>query len=238
VKSWRYLAAALPLSSLLAQDTPKSSFAPTVFVTMRFDSTSSAQFIAHRFELRVTHADSGQRATTEIELAKQAGAYTGSLVSLGASGAHALAATIDVPDSLDKPVLTLRLIDVAIISDHLSLSFARANLEQQRIAQDEALSALTADFQDAQRQLAAAEELNKAHGNTRMDLARARDRATDLQRRIDLLKRRQALLAGQMASEGPLEETIVLRFGRLEIDSREPGGKAAIEFPGKPPRSH
>jgi hypothetical protein len=68
-----------------------------------------------------------------------------------------------------------------------------------------------------------------------LDLARARDRATDLQHRIDLLKQRQSLLASQQADQGPLDETIVLRFARLEIESREPGGRATIDVGGRPP---
>jgi mitochondrial fission protein ELM1 len=69
---------------------------------------------------------------------------------------------------------------------------------------------------------------------TRLDLARARDRASDLQRRIDLLKQRQALLAGEIAGQGPLDETIVLRFGQLQIESTEPGGRAVIDFARRP----
>ena len=43
-----------------------------------------------------------------------------------------------------------------------------------------------------------------------------------------LLERRLALVNGQLASQGVLEETVVLRFGRLDIDSAEPGGRATI----------
>ena len=78
------------------------------------------------------------------------------------------------------------------------------------------------------------EELGKTRVATRQDLARARDRASDLQRRIDLLKQRQALLANQMAGEGPLDETVVLHFGQLQIDSRDPGGRAVIDFARRP----
>jgi len=122
------------------------------------------------------------------------------------------------------------------VSDHLSLSATRASLEQQRISQQEALSALTADQQEAQRQLATLEELGKTRVATRMDVARARDHASDLQRRIDLLKQRQALLASQIANQtgGPLDETIVLHFARLQIESAEPGGRAAIDFARRP----
>jgi len=157
------------------------------------------------------------------------------LLSLSVNGTRIPSAVIEIPDSLGAPAISFRLSDVTVASDHLSLSAARANLEQQRIAQQEALSALTADYQEAQRQLTTVEELSKARSATRTDLARARDQASELQRRIDLLKQRQALLLRQIDDQGPLDETIVLRFGRFEIDSREPGGRAAIDFGGRPP---
>jgi hypothetical protein len=222
-------------TSAWAQNTPKVTFAPAARVTLQIDSTWAAEFRVRGLDLRVSSSDPSSNTPTEIELVKQAGAHTGTLVRLSASGIHAGAAVIDVLDTLGQPALTLRLTDVVIVSDHLSLSTTRATLEQQRISQQEALSALTADFQDAQRELVTAEELNKSRGNTRMDLARARDRATDLQRRIDLLKQRQALLASQQAEQGPLDETVVLRFARLEIESREAGGRAAVDIGRRPP---
>jgi hypothetical protein len=216
-----------------AQDPANPSISPMVRVTLQLDSSATAQFIARGFELRVARSDASPSApATEIQLVKHAGPHTGSLVRLSATGTHAPAGAIDVLDSLGQPALTLRLSDVEIVSDHLSLSGSRATLEQQRLAQQEALSALTTDYREAQRQLAAEEELSKVRGNARMDLARARDRASDLERRIDLVKQRQQLLASQDAGQGPLDETVVLRFGRLEIVSAEPGGSATIDLGG------
>ena len=210
------------------------SLSPVVRVTLHTDSVSTARFNAHGFDLRVVQ--SGVPSSAEIELVKVAGPSTGDLVSMSANAARASSGLIEVLDSLGRSAVTLRLTDISVVSDHLSLSATRANLEQQRISQQEALSALTADQQEAQRQLATLEELGKTRVATRMDVARARDRASDLQRRIDLLKQRQALLAGQIASQagGPLDETIVLRFGQLQIESAEPGGRAVIDFARRP----
>jgi hypothetical protein len=214
----RSLIAVLPLlfatRAIHAQDAPKVSFSPLVRVALELDSATTARFDAHGFDLRV-----GAVVTSgsEVQLVKQAGSFTNELVRLASSGARLRAATVEVLDSLGLPAATIHLTDVTLISDHLSLSAARANLEQQRISQQEALSALTTDYQEARRQLETLEELGKTRVATRQDLARARDRASDLQRRIDLLKQRQALLATQLAGQGPLEETLVLRFAGLEI---------------------
>jgi hypothetical protein len=163
-------------------------------------------------------------------LTKQAGAYTGELVRLGARGPRIPSVEIEVLDSLGATSTTVRLRDVAVISDRVTLASSRTALEQQRIAQQEALSALTADQQEAQRQLATTEELGKSRVGTRLDLARARDRVADLQRRIGLLERRQALVTAQLANQGPLEERIVLRFGWLEIEQSDASGPVAIDL--------
>jgi hypothetical protein len=219
-----------------AQTATHISFSTVVRVSLQIDSASTAEFTARNFDLRVARDDASASATSEIQLVKRAGVHTGSLVRLSASGLHAASGVIDVLDSLGHPALTLRLSDVVIVSDHLTLSSARANLEQQRIVQQEALSALTMEYQEAQRELATAEELNKTQGMSRMDLARARDRASDLQRRIDLQKQRQTLLASQQMDQGPVDETVSLRFNKMEIESHEPGGSGTITVGSRPPK--
>lgn len=222
----------LPVATLAAQGAPGPLLSPVVRVTLQLDSASTANFEAHGFDLRVTQT--GMPSSAEIQLVKRAGPNTGDLVSLSASGTHAPSALIEVLDSIGTPAVTFHLTDVSVVSDQLSLSAARASLEQQRISQQEALSALTADSQEAQRQLSTMEELGKTRVATRQDLARARDHASDLQRRIDLLKQRQALLASQLAGQGPLDETVVLHFGQLQIESRDAGGHAVIDFARRP----
>lgn len=212
-----------------AQEPATPAVSPLVRVTLQVDSGTTARFDARGFEMRVSPAGTGGTGA-EIQLVKQAGAYTGDLVRLSASGARAATAEIEILDSLGTAVTTLHLRDVAVVSDRVTLATSRVALEQQRLAQQEALSTLTAEQREAQRQLATMEELGKSRVGTRLELARARDRSADLQRRIALLERRQALVSGQLASQGLLEETIVLRFGRLEIESAEPGGRAAIDL--------
>jgi len=214
-----------------AQEAATPAVSPLVRVTLQLDSGTTARFDARGFEMRVSPTTAGTGGSgAEIQLVKQAGAHTGDLVRLSASGTRAPAAQIEILDSLGTAVTTLQLRDVAVVSDHVTLATSRVALEQQRLTQQEALSTLTAEQQEAQRQLATMEELGKSRVGTRLELARARDRTADLQRRIALLERRQALVSGQLASQGLLEETILLRFGHLEIESAEPGGRAAIDL--------
>jgi len=230
----RTLTAFLALASALgsashAQPPAKALASPFVRVTLQLDSGSTARFDARGFELRVAPSTPGS-PSAEIQLVKQAGAHTGDLVRLSGTGARAPAAEIEILDSLGTATTTVRLRDVAVVSDQVVLSTSRVALEQQRLAQQEALSTLTAEHQEAQRQLATVEELGKSRVGTRLELARARDRSKDLQNRITLLERRVALVTGQLANQGMLEETVVLHFGRLELVSAEPGGQVAIEL--------
>lgn len=222
-----------------AQQQQPKSVSPIVRVTLNLDSVTTAQFEARDFDLNASQrvaATDPANAGAEIRLVKRAGAYTATLVSLSVSGSPLPSAVIEVLDSIGGSAVTFRLTDVTVLSDHLSLSSGRASLEQQRLSQQEALSALTADYREAQRQLTTIEELNKTRSTTRADLDRARDRANDLDRRIDLLRQRQALLGHQIDDQGPLDETITLRFGRLAIETPQPGGIAAIEIAPRTPR--
>ena len=225
-----FLALASALGSASHAQAPAKALASPLRVTLQLDSSSTARFDARGFELRVPPSATGN-PSAEIQLVKQAGAHTGDLVRLSASGTRAPTAEIEILDSLGTAATTVRLRDVVVVSDHVVLSTSRVALEQQRLAQQEALSTLTAEHQEAQRQLATVEELGKSRVGTRLELARARDRSADLQRRIAILDRRMALVTGQLATQGMLEETVVLpHFGRLEIVSAEPGGQVAIEL--------
>ena len=69
-------------------------------VTLALDSAPPARFNARDFELRVSRSDPSIPSATEIQIVKQAGAHTGSLVNLTSSGARIPSAVIDVLDSL------------------------------------------------------------------------------------------------------------------------------------------
>lgn len=188
-------------------------------MTLQLDSAEVARFDVRSFDLGVSQAVGAAPSGAEISVIKQAGPFTADLLRLGSNGSHAASATIEVLDSLGVASVIIRLTDVTVGSDHVRLSGARAALEQERISQQEALAQLTADYQEAQRQLATAEELGKSRIATRQDLARARERAAELQQRVELARQRQSLLARQIDPQSTLEECLVLRFGRVDVDT-------------------
>jgi hypothetical protein len=210
-----------------AQALPAHPAASVVRVTLQVESDSSVRFEVDGFELKVSPTGL-PGVNAEMQLVKQAGINTGALLAMAGRKLHAPSAMVEVLDSAGVAAMTFRLSDVSVVSQRLTLAGNRASLEQQSISQQEALSSLNADYQEAARQLTTTEELNKSHVGTRLELARARDRVNDLQRRVDLLKQRQAQLTRQLAGNG-IEETIVLHFGQLELENRDGGGRAVID---------
>ena len=210
-----------------AQTAPPRPPLSVVRVTLQVESDSTVRFYVDGFELKVSPSGL-PGVNAEMQLVKQAGVNTGMLLAMAGRRQHAPNAVVEVLDSAGVAAMTFRMTDVTVISQRLTLAGNRASLEQQSISQQEALSALNADFQEAARQLATSEELSKSRVGTRLELARARDRVSDLQRRVDLIKQRQAQVSRQLAGSG-LEETIVLHFGQLEVESRDSGGRAVID---------
>jgi len=231
---------ALAAAPSLGAQTPHS--APQAHVTLQIDSSTVAEFDAHGLDVDVARAPSGDTgdgtgtmgsSTAEIRIVKQAGPFTGTLVGLGSSGSHLPSGVVQLFDSVGGPLLTLRLSDVGIVSDHISLSTARNALIQQSISQQEALAQLTTDSREADRDLTTAEQLGKSHVTTRQDLARAQERAQELQQRLKLAQQRQALLARQLAGQSELDEVVVLRFGHMTVDAPGAGGHGEWDRPSR-----
>lgn len=211
--------ASVPLSRTAA--VPLSS----VRMSLPLDSATVVGFDVRTFDLGIARAATGSTATTntttntELQLIKVAGPYTDDLLRLGTEGTHLPWATIDVLDSLGRPQTTLHFTDVSVVSDHVSYSGARATLEQQRISLEESLSQLTSEHQEAERDLATAEALGRTRVTTRQDLERAREHSADVQRRLDLAKQRQTLLARQLDAVGALDEAVVFHVGGVSVES-------------------
>ena len=209
---------------------------PSARVTFQLDSARLLHFSARGFELRVGQSGTPSAAgDAQIELTKNADPITPDLIRLAGTRSVVPGVVVEVLDSLAAPVMTVRLTGAVITSDRVTLSTARAALEQQRISQQEALSQLTTDSQEADRELATAEELGKTRTTTRQELARARDRASDLKQRLELLRLRQALLTRQLDAVGPVDEVVALRFQRMEIEGRDPATRSSVDFGTRPP---
>ncbi len=243
--SFRYFRTAVVMLGLaglsarsLSSQTPTPA-ASSAHVELQIDSATVARFDVQNFDLGVSHVEGSDRAgsatsSAEIRIVKQAGPYSGDLVGMSASGAHAISALIQVMDSTGAATLTIRLGDVTVASDHIALSGSHDALEQQRISLQESMTQLGTEAQQAQRDLTTADELGKSRGATRQEVARAKDRVADVQQRLALGRQRQDLLTRQLRSQGTLDESVIFRFARIEIDSPNPGGHASWEISGRP----
>jgi len=219
-----------------AQTTPDVSTAAAVPVAVRAAAArvalelgggDTASFDARSLTLGLTSA--AMAGASELRLAKAVGPYSGELARRSGSGERLPAATIDLVDAAGAPTMQLHLLDVVVSSYRLALAAPSGALEQQELAQQEALAGLAAQVQDARRQLAAAEELDKRKLVAQQELSRVRERAAELQQRYELAERRQALLARLREAQEPLTEEVTLRFRRLEVNAPQAGGSGSWE---------
>lgn len=205
---------------------------------MDLGSGTQAEFDTRSFDLGVSRAaaasgkdeSAGASSLPELHLVKRAGPFTGALVQASAGGQHLPTVVVNVPDSTGASAMTITLSDVVIGTDRLVLTNARQGLEQQRIAQQASLAQLNSDYQEAQRQLSIAEQLGKSRVTTPQDLSRARERAAEVQKRLELARQSYAMLESQLAAQGPMDEELTLRFARIQINGAEPGAQGAWDF--------
>ena len=231
----RFLAASTLFTILSIHELPgqmqcASAGAPMTHARVTIDLGNGAKAVfavrvfdlgAHPGEVSVDSLKHASVSPVAVHFVKNADSSTSELVRRSASGDVLPEALVEVLDSSGVASMTVRLADVRISSDRLTLSNARATLAEQRIAEQEAISQTTADYQDAQRELATAEQLGKTRVTTPLELARARDRAAQLGRRLDFAKQRQAMVQREFDAQGFIDEELTLQVGRFEIANRD-----------------
>ena len=116
--------------------------------------------------------------------------------------------------------MLVHLYDVQVVSTRLLLSDERSALLQQRLTLVESIAQITADMQEADRQLSATESLAKQRLSPSLELARARSRAAVLAQRLDVQQRRLALVERDFARWIPTQEEVVLDAARAELDAQ------------------
>jgi hypothetical protein len=123
--------------------------------------------------------------------------------------------------------MILHLYDVQVVSARLLLNDDNTALVQQRLALEESIAQLTADLQEAQRQLDAVEALAKRQLSPSLELARARATAEVIFKRLSVQRERLTLVERQLARWTPMQEEVQLEAARAELETRTPSPVAA-----------
>lgn len=197
---------------------------PALEATVDFGAELGPPVAAQSFELTMTAAPgprSGRKAaaTTRLRFVRPPDALSGGLALRVASGDPFARVEAQLPGAAGGAVI-LHLHDVRVVSTRLVLSDDSSGLEQRRLALVESIAQISADLQEAQRQLVATESLAKQRLSPSIELARARSRADVLARRLAVQERRLTLVEREYARWTPTQEEIVLSAVRAELETR------------------
>jgi hypothetical protein len=104
-----------------------------------------------------------------------------------------------------------------VSSDRVVVAQADRALEQQRLDLTDAIAQVSADLQEAERQLNLTDVLDKRRLSSSQEVARARERVDVLQTRLDGQRRRLAMLEERIHEQSPVHEEVLLSFARFEV---------------------
>jgi len=116
--------------------------------------------------------------------------------------------------------MVLRLRDVQVVSMRLVTNDDDIALMQQRLGLEESIAQLSIDLQEAQRQLAVTESLDKRKMSSSLEVAHAHASADVLTRRLAVQREHLALVEQQLARWVPIEEEVVLSASGVEMQTR------------------
>jgi len=136
------------------------------------------------------------------------------------SAAHLPSAEVLLPAHGATPSITLRLNDVQVTSMRLVTNDDNIGLVQQRLGLQESVAQLSIDLQEAQRQLAVTESLDKRKLSSSLEVAHAHATADALASRLSVQRQHLALVEQLLARWTPVREEVVLSAAGLEMQSR------------------
>ena len=205
-----------------ASDSVKLPVETMARVTFDFGGGAVAPLLVQEFEAGFAPTATGPNAAnasgTRMRFVKAPDGLTPELARHGASAERIPSVLIEVMAG-DKPVMTLRLGDVLVASDRIAIDDGAAALEQQRLALVDGIAQLGADLQEAQRQLAVTDGLDKKKLSSALEVARARDRTELLETKLGVQRKRLSLLDRQIAEHLAVKEEITLVVPRFEIET-------------------
>lgn len=156
--------------------------------------------------------------SAHAKFVKDIGSLTSALAQHGTTGERIPNVVMDVNDAAGHALVRVHLSDVVVSSDRVVVAEADRALEQQRLDLDDAIAQISADLQEAKRQLNLTDVLDKRRLSSSQEVARARERVDVLQTRLDGQQRRLAILDQRIRENAPVHEEVLLSFARYDIE--------------------
>jgi len=184
-----------------------------------------ASFTARSVELTINSMPSSAKAASSVTAVQLRFLRTPDTLSPrlashvgGAERVASVEATLSGRSAASQMVLRLR--DVQVVSMRLVTNDDDIALMQQRLGLEESIAQLSIDLQEAQRQLAVTESLDKRKMSSSLEVAHAHASADVLTRRLAVQREHLALVEQQLARWVPIEEEVVLSASGVEMQTR------------------
>ena len=198
---------------------------PVAHVAFDFGAGLGRPFAAHGVELKVTTVPpataKGQPVTAiQVRFLRTPDTLSADLTDRVSSGNRIATMQAELPGRAGAPMTIVRLYDAQVVSTHLAMNDDNIGLVQQRLGLAASIAQLTGELQDAERQLAVTESLDKRKLSSSLEVAHARAITDVLTKRLAVERERLQLVEQQIANWTPIQEEVVLSAARVEMKAR------------------
>jgi hypothetical protein len=198
---------------------------PVAHVAFDFGAGLGTAFAARGVELKVTSVPpatpKGQPTTAiQVRFLRTPDTLSADLTARVASGDRIAAVQAELPGRAGGPMSVVRLYDAQVVSTHLTMNDDNIGLVQQRLGLEASIAQLTGELQEAERQLAVTESLDKRKLSSSLEVAHAHATTDVLTKRLAVEREHLTLVEQQLAHWTPIEEEVVLSAARVEMQTR------------------
>ena len=209
---------------VLDSSSAKRDTSPIARIALDFGSGASAPFAASAIDLSVSAAPPVPKTppstVVQLKFLRSPDTLTSEIASRAGTNTRLPSAEVSLPMRGSSPAMTLRLYDVQVASMRLVTNDDNIALMQQRLGLQESIAQLSIDLQEAQRQLAVTESLDKRKLSSSLEVAHAHATADALASRLSVQQQQLALVEQLLAHWTPVREEIVLSAARVEMAPR------------------
>ena len=196
---------------------------PAARIALDLGAGPMAPFAATTIDLLVTTSQPTPRtppvATVQLRFQRAPDTLSARIANLIGTGRIATAEAF-FPAHGTTPGLTLKLYDVQVTSMRLVTNDDNVGLVQQRLGLQESIAQLRIDLEEAQRQLAVTESLDKRKLSSSLEVAHAHASTDVLSSRLAVQRQHLALVEQLLSRWTPVREELVLTANRMDMQAR------------------
>ena len=196
---------------------------PAARMTLDLGNGVLASFAASTIDLSMTSTQSTPKvpsvATVQLRFFRAPDSLSAELANRIGTG-HIATVEAVLPAHGKTPSLTVKLYDVQVTSMRLVTNDDNVGLVQRRLDLQESIAQLSIELQEAQRQLAVTESLDKRKLSSSLEVAHAHATTDALSSRLAVQRQHLALVEDLLSRWTPVREELVLTANRMDMPGR------------------